>query len=124
VPSASYAEIVPARNRIANGADSEPTNLLQGQLNYKPEARVVTISGGGGPLNSKALRTFHPGPERFDTRPKSCEDSAHAALDARAGRTLTRAQWAVAQAKLLEFVTILRAWDQKTTNSESGFGNV
>jgi hypothetical protein len=75
---------------------------------------VVTISVA---LNSMASRTLHPGAERFDTRPKSCEDAARAALDSRAGRTLTGAEWAVAQGKLLEFVTILRGWDQRPTVS-------
>ena len=94
------------------------TNPLQGQPKHKPRSPVVTISIGGMPLNSMASRIFHPGPERLDTCPKSCEEAARAALDSRAGRTLTGAQWAVAQDKLLEFVTILRAWEQKTKNGE------
>jgi hypothetical protein len=69
-------------------------------------------------------KTFRSGPERFHTGQESCEDGARAALDSRAGRTLTSAQWAVAKDKLLEFVAILRAWDQKTENGDLEFGNV
>jgi hypothetical protein len=57
--------------------------------------------------------TFHPGPERFGTLPKSCEGAARAALDWRAGRSLTDADWAVAKDRLLEFFTILRGWDRR-----------
>jgi hypothetical protein len=64
--------------------------------------------------NLGASRTFHPGPERFDTRPDSCEVEAREALDLRAGRTLTDADWAAAKDRLLEFFTILREWDRKT----------
>ena len=35
------------------------------------------------------LDTFDHGPERFDMRPESFEGAARAALDSRAGRTLT-----------------------------------
>ena len=56
--------------------------------------------------------TFHPGPERFDTRPESCEGAARAALDSCTGRTLTDADWAVAKDRLLEFFTILSGWDR------------
>jgi hypothetical protein len=75
-------------------------------------------------LNSMASRTLHPGPESFDTRPKSHEDAARAALDSLAGCTLTGSEWAVAKAKLLEFVIILRGWAEKSKNGELGFGNV
>jgi hypothetical protein len=47
-----------------------------------------------------------------------------AALDLHAGRARTKAEWTVAQAKLLEFVTILRGWDQKAKNGGSEFGSV
>lgn len=68
---------------------------------------------GGGPSNPVLSRTLHPGPERFDTRPESCEGAAQAAFESRAGRTLTDADWAVAKDRLLEFFTILRGWDRK-----------
>jgi hypothetical protein len=67
-----------------------------------------------------ASRTFHPGPARLDPRPKSCEDAARAALDSRAGGTLTDAQWAVARGRLLEFVGILRVWERKTSAPQLG----
>ena len=69
-------------------------------------------------------KTFRSGPERFHTGQESCEDGARAALDSRAGRTLTGTEWVVARAKLLEFVTILRGWAQKIKNGEAEFGNV
>jgi hypothetical protein len=47
-----------------------------------------------------------------------------AALDLHAGRALTKAEWMVARARLLEFATILRGWDQKAKNGESEFGSV
>jgi hypothetical protein len=62
---------------------------------------------------STQLDTFDRGPERFDPRPGSTEGAARAALDSRAGRTLTDADWAVAKDRLLEFFHILRGWDRK-----------
>jgi len=59
------------------------------------------------------LKTVNHGPERFDTRPESCEGAARAAFDSRAGRTLTDADWAVAKDRLLEFFHILRGWERK-----------
>jgi hypothetical protein len=59
------------------------------------------------------LDKLNHGPERFDTRPDSCEGGARAALDLRAGRTLTDADWAAAKDRLLEFFHILREWDRK-----------
>jgi hypothetical protein len=59
------------------------------------------------------LDTFDHGRERFDPRPGSTEGTARAALDLRAGRILTDADWAVAKDRLLEFFNILRGWDRK-----------
>ena len=56
---------------------------------------------------------FHPDLQRFDRRPESLEGAVRAALDSRAGRTLTDADWAVAKDRLLEFFNILRGWDRK-----------
>src|SRR3954453_6472789 len=55
-----------------------------------------------GPSNPVASLKFHPGPERFDTGPGSCEAGARAALGSRGGRTLTDADWAVAKDRLLD----------------------
>jgi hypothetical protein len=60
------------------------------------------------------LDTFNHSPKRFDTRPESGESAARAALDSRAGRALTDADWAVAKDRLLDFFAILRAWGRKT----------
>ena len=67
-----------------------------------------------GRSNPAASCTLHRGPERFDTRPESGEDAARAALDSRAGRTLSDADWADAKDRLLEFFAILRGWDRST----------
>lgn len=59
-----------------------------------------------------------------DTSSQTLENAAHGALESRAGRTLTDAEWAQTRAKLLEFITILRGWDQKAGNTAPTFGNV
>jgi hypothetical protein len=64
-------------------------------------------------VGNTPLKTINHGPERVDTRPEPGEGAARAALDSRAGRTLTDADWAVAKDRLLEFFTILRGWDRK-----------
>jgi hypothetical protein len=58
--------------------------------------------------------------------PDACHSAIDslAALDLHAGRARTKAEWMVAQAKLLEFATILRGWDQKGKNPGSEFGSV
>lgn len=48
------------------------------------------------------------------------ENSARAALESQAGRSLSDAEWAAAQAKLQEFMGILREWERKTTASRRG----
>ena len=60
------------------------------------------------------LDKLNHGLEGSDTRPDSCEGEARAALDSRAGRTLTDADWAAGKDRLLEFFTMLREWDRKT----------
>ena len=47
------------------------------------------------------------------------ERTARAAVEARAGRTLGDAEWGRARARLLDFVSILRAWHREATASES-----
>lgn len=48
------------------------------------------------------------------------EDAARTAIELRGGRTLTDAEWAAMRARLLEFVSILRMWDRKTTLADRG----
>jgi hypothetical protein len=48
------------------------------ELSTNPKRMVQYPSGRVVELNRI---TFHTGLARFDTRPKSCEDAAHAALD-------------------------------------------
>jgi hypothetical protein len=96
----------------------------------KPEPVVaVPLSGipvcvGGGPLNSIASRTLHPGPEGFDTRPKPLEGAARAAHDAIYGRKLNDSEWAQSRARMLKFATILREWESGTPRVKSIPGNV
>lgn len=59
------------------------------------------------------MATLHNDPERLDTCAKSCEDAARASLDLRSERALTDTEWEGARASLIEFVTILRSWEQK-----------
>ena len=55
---------------------------------------------------------------------KAIDDAARAALDLRAGRSLSDAELARVRTKLLEFMIILRGWDQKAKNTSAGLGNV
>jgi hypothetical protein len=55
--------------------------------------------------------------DRFRNR---AENSARAALELRAGRALTDAEWTPMRARLREFVGILRVWDRKTPESKRG----
>jgi hypothetical protein len=63
---------------------------------------------------------MQPGNDRDDRRRTQDEVAARAALELRAGRSLTDAEWAAAGARLAEFVGILRLWDRKTTTFRRG----
>ena len=56
---------------------------------------------------------MHTGNNHDDQRRTLSEVAARAALDLRAGRPLTDAEWAAARARLLEFAGILRDWQRK-----------
>src|SRR5690349_13149180 len=43
--------------------------------------------------------------------------AARAALELHLGHSLTDAEWSAARARLLDFASILRAWDRKATTS-------
>jgi hypothetical protein len=105
-------EAAGAQNR-AREPTGDTATKTEVRVPAPPTTTEVPEPVGGGPSNPVAWRTLHPGPERFDTRPESCEDGARAALDSRAGRTLTDADWAVAKDRLLEFFHMLRGWDRK-----------
>jgi hypothetical protein len=47
------------------------------------------------------------------------EVAARAAIEARAGRPLNDLEWARARARLLDFVSVLRAWHRKGTTTAS-----
>ena len=48
------------------------------------------------------------------------EVAARAALELRVGHSLTDAEWADARARLLEFVSILRAWERESVPPRRG----
>ena len=50
--------------------------------------------------------------------PDERETAARMAVDARAGRVLTDAEWAKAKARLVEFVAILRSWDGEASGED------
>jgi hypothetical protein len=55
---------------------------------------------------------------------KAIDDAARATLDLLAGRSLNDAELTRVGTKLLEFMIILRGWDQKAKNTSAGLGNV
>ena len=59
------------------------------------------------------------GAEPADTHLQPAEIAARRALDLLVGRTLTNAEWSRARAKLLQFMSILRAWDRQPSPTES-----
>jgi hypothetical protein len=63
---------------------------------------------------------MHTGTDREDKSPGPLEVDARAALDLLAKGALTKAEWAAARARLLEFAAILRNW----ARGVSGRGNV
>jgi hypothetical protein len=63
---------------------------------------------------------MHAKSDRDDRNRTQIEDAAHTAIELRAGRALTDAEWARMRTSLWEFVGILRVWDGKTTASRRG----
>jgi hypothetical protein len=53
--------------------------------------------------------------DRGEPSPNRLEAAARAAIELRADRPLTDAEWSAACTRLLEFGAILRCWDQTTT---------
>jgi hypothetical protein len=75
-------------------------------------------------ITSGSLRA-RPGCSQTSSRElRELEDAARMALDSQGERTLTDAEWANARGKLLEFVTILRGWEQNAKNAAPRLGNV
>ena len=60
---------------------------------------------------------MHAKSGRCDRSPKQLEAAARAAIELRADRILTDAEWVAMRSRLLEFASILRDWDRKTTAS-------
>jgi hypothetical protein len=63
---------------------------------------------------------MHAHNDRDDLSGTVSDAAARAAIELRAGRPLTDAEWSAMRAKLLEFAGILRVWDRKTTASRRG----
>ena len=59
-----------------------------------------------------------------DGPPRAAEIAARAALDSRAGRSLTDAEWERSRPRLLEFMKILRDWAIDARNTPPEAGNV
>ena len=58
--------------------------------------------------------------ERWQSSPASeKERAARSALEARTGRTFSDLEWARARARMLDFVSILRAWHREGTTTAS-----
>jgi len=55
-----------------------------------------------------------------DDRQRQLEAGARAAFERRAGRELSDAEWVALRSRLLEFLGILRAWDQTTIRARRG----
>src|SRR5260370_31343378 len=87
----------------------------EAQMPLKSGAAIDT---GHASLSSRPL--MRVGNDRDNQCRTQNELAARAALAARAGHTLTDAEWGAARARLLEFVDILRAWDRKTTAPRLG----
>jgi hypothetical protein len=68
-------------------------------------------------------KTSHPlnlVPARWQSGPAPAKEAAaRAAIEARVGRPLSDREWVRDRARLLEFVSILRAWHQEGTITES-----
>jgi len=64
-------------------------------------------------------QTMHASNDRDERSRKQTEAAARAAIERRADRSLTDAEWAAARAKLLEFVGILREWDRKPNRAKT-----
>jgi hypothetical protein len=72
-------------------------------------------------ITSGSLRTRPGCSERSSM---GFENAARVALESQGTRTLTDVEWASARVKLMEFVSILRGWDQKAKNPAPRLGNV
>jgi hypothetical protein len=57
--------------------------------------------------------------QRRDENSTRLEHAARAALASCIGRDLTDVEWRRARGRVLEFVTILRAWDRKALSGEA-----
>lgn len=65
-----------------------------------------------------------PGQARPNGPSRVVEHAARAAVEQRAGRCLSDAEWAEARSRLLDFGAILRGWDRGSKNPEPELGNV
>ena len=68
-------------------------------------------------------KTSHPlnlVPARWQSGPAPAKEAAaRAAIEARVGRTFSDLEWARARARMLDFVSILRAWHREGTTTAS-----
>jgi hypothetical protein len=105
--------------------DSERTVVMTERQQRVGETEHGTGNSSVVPYRTslKGRRVDEAG-ERSETHPQSAEDTARATIESLAGRNLSDVEWARVRARLLEFVTILRGWEEKVNMPESGLGNV
>jgi hypothetical protein len=70
------------------------------------------------------LRSVNAGDGQRQARLSDLEGAARKSLDLRVGRSFTDGEWARARARLLEFVTLLRNWEQDAKTRPSELGKV
>jgi hypothetical protein len=70
------------------------------------------------------LRSVNAGDGPRQARLSDLERAARKSLDLRVGRSFTDGEWAQSRARLLEFATLLRNWEQNAKTRSSELGNV
>jgi len=87
---------------------------------HKPRGQTPIPAGGG--LAELSLVSSNPGCSHLSS--KTTKPALRPALDPPGGRVLTDAERKRAGSRLLEFVRILREWDQKSKTLPPETGNV
>lgn len=123
---------MPTQNEVTASADDSTTYPETGTNPKVGWGSCITIDRDRDRLYSFAERPkIRPhgtrrtdGHERLDPRPSIVERAARAALSSDSGLPLTDREWARMRARLLEFVTTLRAWDQQSAAQGLGVNRI
>ena len=95
------------------------------QIGQSPDGGyvVTSINAREGRRRYNAMSDSHTSSSSFGATPSRVPDEleklAREAVDLRAGRALTDTEWEHARARLMEFATILRSWQQDAQNKNS-----